>query len=270
MTCNIEVNKEMHHMHRNVYAQESRASEFRMSAAAKAWLKRQEIDDRKLMVVLSAVADLADTAGVCRADQKKIAEAVGVNERTVRRALTVVEALGLASRDKRCDREGRGRLSDLITLHMDRQFTITTEAVMAAKKMGATGQNVRLVGVAPTDENDASPYKARAHSVNTQTSTSNPTRSLPCSTRVWPEHDRGKFRARLTVAGLGMDLGRFDDENEALAFADEAMLDVEHSFDHPGTPRHPVINPKIASMTAPELGAFLFGDDAPQEQTAAA
>lgn len=241
-----------------------------MSARAKAWLKRQEIADRKLLDVLTAIADLADTAGVCRAGLEKIAETVGVNERTIRRILIVVEALGLASKDKRCDHKKRGRLSDLVSLHLDRQFTITTEAVMAAKVMGATGQNVRLVGVAPTDENGASLYKARARSVYTQTSTSNPTRSLPCSTRVWPDHARSKFRARFTVAGLGMDLGRFDDENEALAFADEAMLDIEHSFAHPGTPRQPIINPEIASMTAPELGAFLFGDDASQEQTAAA
>ncbi|MDX1240391.1 hypothetical protein GOL95_10050 [Sinorhizobium medicae] len=241
-----------------------------MSARAKAWWKRQLVEDETLSAVLKVLAHKADSAGVCAIEQSDIAEAIGKQDRTVRRAMAALEGLGVLTRKKRCSHGKPGRVADQITLAIETDFTLSKEAISGVKKLGATGHGCPVGRVAPTDEIQAAPYKERARSVYTQTSTSNPTTSLPCSTRVWPEHDRGKWRARLTFSGLGMDLGRFDDEEEARAFADAAMEEVRHSLANPGTPRVPTISQKLKTMGAPELGAFLFGDDGSQEQEAAA
>lgn len=241
-----------------------------MSARAKAWWKRQLVEDDTLSAVLKVLAQKADGAGVCAIEQAGIAEAIGKQDRTVRRAMAALESLGVISRKKRCGHGKPGRVADQITLAIETDFAISKEAVAGVKKLGATGHGCPVGRVAPTNENQAAPYKEHARSVYTQTSTSNPTTSLPCSTRVWPEHDRGKWRARLTFSGLGMDLGRFDDEEEARAFADASMECARHSFVAPGTPMVPRISQKLKAMSAPELGAFLFGDDGSQEQEAAA
>lgn len=241
-----------------------------MSARAKAWWKRQLVDDETLSAVLKVLAHKADGAGVCAVEQLEIAEAIGKQDRTVRRAMAALEDLGILSRKKRCGHGKPGRVADQITLAIEADFVLSKEAISGVKKMGATGHECPVGRVAPNDENHAPPYKERARSVYTQTSTSNPTRYLPCSTRVWLEHDRGKWRARLTFSGLGMDLGRFDDEDEARAFADAAIDDAGHSLRRPGTPRNPVITQKLKNMSAPELGSFLFGDGSSLEQEASA
>lgn len=245
----------------------------RVSVVAKAWLRRQTVEDRTLKAILSVLARKADAAGQCEITQGNIAKEIEADERTVRRSLPVLETLGVIFRSRKQNYQKRGRSADVVALAIEQDFTLTKDCIMDAKRAGPTGQNVLIISAdlpdkmagAPTNENATSPYKAHARSVEIETS---PVKSsLPCSTRVRFDRGRGKWRASITVDDVTMDLGRFDTEAEALDFAANARADVARtSTATAGTPRNPIIKPEIASLDAPALGAFLFGDDPFPEQ----
>ena len=133
---------------------------------------------------------------------------------------------------------------------------------MAARSSGPTGtsswdQQAADAG-APTHENDEPLYKARARSVLVETST----KSISISTRVRFDAQRGKWRAALTVSGVTMELGRFEMEEEAAAYAAQSEQDVRRNLTmKSGTPSFPIIDSSKANIDAPELGAWLFGED---------
>ena len=59
-----------------------------------------------------------------------------------------------------------------------------------------------------------------------------------------------------------MELGRFDTKSEAEEYAEGQMSEVVRtSTAKAGTPAFPKIDPSKASINAPELGAWLFGDE---------
>lgn len=72
----------------------------------------------------------------CHIAQAEFARCLSVDERTVRRALTSLEDVGLISRERRMDRRGY-RSTDRIVVHHD-AWSVTPN------KRHPTGQNVRL------------------------------------------------------------------------------------------------------------------------------
>ncbi|MFP5078628.1 hypothetical protein ACLE20_15085 [Rhizobium sp. YIM 134829] len=239
-----------------------------MSRAAKTWLQRQTIEDRTLREILAVLASEADGAGHCEITQAKLAASVGVAERSIRRLLPILEHLGVLTRAHQSGFARRGRAADLVSLSLDRDFTLPKESIMDAKALGPTGQNVLLndgdqpdkMSSGPTDENTTAPYKERARSVVLQSSPSNSPSS--CSVHVRFDALRSKWRASIKVDKVTMELGRFDTEAEAVEFADNAKADVVRTWPaKAGTPSDPVIAPHLKSLDAPNIGAFLFGDD---------
>ncbi|MCQ1850392.1 hypothetical protein [Neorhizobium galegae] len=240
-----------------------------MSGIAKSWLKRQTIGDRTLMAILSALAHEADQEGLCEITQAELARSAGLAARTVERSMPVLEALNLFTRSRQHPSQRRGRAADLITLSLDRDFTLTKEQIMGVKRMGPNRQNGGMKGWDQTDkmaggpksENEPRLYKERARGVIVDASPSESSCSVSVSTHVRFDRGRSKWRASLTVNDVTMELGRFDTEAEAAQFADAAVADVHRTqAAKAGTPRNPVIKPELAALDAPNLGTFLFGD----------
>lgn len=71
------------------------------------------------LLVLIRIADHADNDGRCWPGMDGIAEYTCMHEATVRRNVGRLEDLGLLHREHRRPKEGRGRLTDLISLHLD-------------------------------------------------------------------------------------------------------------------------------------------------------
>ncbi|WP_035227756.1 hypothetical protein [Agrobacterium tumefaciens] len=245
-----------------------------MSSTATAWLKRQDIPDRTLMAILKVLSRCADDAGACGITREELADRLDVAERTARRGVTALEALGIVSRSRRQASERRGRAADLISLKLDHDFTLTKEQIMGAKRMGPTGQNVLLnvgdqpdiLSAGPKEKKLPTLYKERARSVMVESSPLQSASSLVVSTHVRFDRGRSKWRATITAMGVTMDLGRFDTEEEAAAYAAQSEDDVRRTSSmRAGTPSFPVIDPSKAKLDAPAIGAWLFGDDVDED-----
>ncbi|MBB4407075.1 hypothetical protein [Agrobacterium radiobacter] len=222
------------------------------------------------MAILKVLSRCADDAGACGITREDLADRLDVAERTARRGITALETLGIVSRSRRQASERRGRAADLISLKLDHDFTLTKEQIMRAKRMGPTGQNVLLnvgdqpdkMSTGPKEENPLALYKERARSVMVKSSPLHLPSSLVVYTHVRLDRARSKWRATITTMGVTMDLGRFDTEVEAKAYADQAEADVRRtSTMKAGTPSFPVIDPSKAKLNAPDIGTWLFGDD---------
>lgn len=241
-----------------------------MSSGATKWAKRQAIADRTFKAILAELARGADDAGKCEVTQAKISRAIGLAARTVERSMPAMEACGLFTRNRQHASQSRGRAADLVTLSLDRDFTLTKEQIMGAKRVGPNRQNVGMnerdqtdkMSGGPKAENDAPLYIARTRGVLVDGSPSESSRSVSVSTHVRFDRGRSKWRASITADGVTMDLGRFDSEAEATAFAAQAEQDVRRtSAMKAGTPSFPVVSPSKAKLDAPSLGAWLFGGD---------
>jgi len=104
-----------------------------MSAAAMAWAKRQKIADHTMKTALTTLAWAADAESHCWPSQARIAAEMGVSDRAVRSALKLLESFGLIERKARSN--GRsGRTSDMITVAVDREFTVTKPQAKAARR----------------------------------------------------------------------------------------------------------------------------------------
>ncbi len=246
-----------------------------MGSAVVKWAKRQVIEDRTLKDVLTELARGADDDGLCEITQATMASRLGISERTVRRSLPIFEAFGVFVRARRQASQKRGRAADLITLSLDRDFTLTEEEIMGVKRMGPTGQNVLLnvgdqpdkMSTGPKSEKDGRLYRERARGVIVGTSPPVSHSSVSVSTHVRFDRGRSKWRAGITVDGVTMDLGRFDSDAEAQAYAGQAKADVRRtSKSKSGMPRFPVLLPSKANMTSPALGRWLFGDGDAQSE----
>jgi hypothetical protein len=104
-----------------------------MSAAASNWHRRQKIADHTLNAVLRAVCWRANNAGECWASQGTLSNETGLTDRCIRASLGVLELLGVVSR-KRRSKGKEGRTTDLIQVHLDRQFDLSKAAIQAVRK----------------------------------------------------------------------------------------------------------------------------------------
>jgi DNA-binding transcriptional MocR family regulator len=104
-----------------------------VSSEASKWALRQAVSDGGLKNVLSTIGWCADNEGVAYPSQKTIAGKCGLSERSVRRLMAQLEALGLIQRHKR-SRGSQGRTSDLIVLQMHKDFTVTKAQIQALRK----------------------------------------------------------------------------------------------------------------------------------------
>ncbi|RWO51025.1 hypothetical protein [Mesorhizobium sp.] len=206
-----------------------------MSKEARAWFKRQNIADRTLRAVLAALVSI-EKDGVCRIPHARLAAKVDVAERTVGRSLIAMEALGIIHRTKDREWGKKGRSTDLICLSLDLDFDLSKEDKMSS---------------APT-------------TCHTRTSIYGPSgvEIHRCVGRVWRDSSRGDWRAILTLDGINLDLGRHEAKDLAEAEIRVAIADIEHAASNPsGTPRNPVVDPSLKSLTGTALCDFLFGSD---------
>lgn len=211
--------------------------------------------------ILDAIARLAK-GSVCEVLQSKIWEEAGLKERAARTALNLLEEFQMIDRSRRADWAKLGRPADTIRLSVERNFHLTKGKIMASRSSGPTGTSTRdqpaADAGAPKLEKADPLYKARARSVLVETST----KSISISTRVRFDGQRKKWRAALTVLDVTMELGRFDTEAEAVAYADQSESDARRNVEmKAGTPSFPIIHPSKAKIDAPAIGAWLFGDD---------
>ncbi len=246
-----------------------------MSSTALKWAKRQVIEDRRLKDLLSELCRCADDRGLCEITQATIAVSLGITDRTMRNLLPILEDLGVIARTRQQASQKRGRAADRVALSLDEDFTLTKEQIMGVKRMGPTGNIFRLnerdqpenISAGPKSENDDRLYRERARGVIVGISPPESHSSVSVSTHVRFDRGRSKWRASIKVDGVTMDLGRFDSQQEADAFAGQAEADVRRTSQYKaGTPSFPVIPPSKANMTSPALGHWLFGDDDAQSE----
>ncbi len=238
-----------------------------MSKPARDWLKRQKIDDKGLMSILGVLASV-EQDGVCQITQPRIAEKMDVADRTVRRLLATLEALGVVHRSKQSEWGKRGRASDLIYLSLDLDFNISREAILSAKSGdGLTGQNgqcpnghfaAKLSGAPTTSHIMKRIYGKDGAEIHS------------CVGRVFFENDRQLWRAKLKLDGVELDLGRHEARDLAEAEIYVSIQEIEFTVAHPaGTPIHPKINPSLQDLQGASLADFLFGTDQKRASRAA-
>ncbi|TIO14905.1 MAG: helix-turn-helix domain-containing protein [Mesorhizobium sp.] len=129
-----------------------------MSSAAMKWAKNQNIKDGLLSAVVARLAQYADANGAAFPAQATLAIDCGVSERSVRRALALLDSLGVIKRTPR-SKGHFGRTSDLIVLAIHRQFDIGRATIAKArsrtlqpdKLSSATGQIVRGITKGTTE-----------------------------------------------------------------------------------------------------------------------
>jgi hypothetical protein len=125
-----------------------------MSSAAMKWARRQSIEHRGLVHLVATLAAAADARGQSWRAQGTLADQMAVSVRSVRLWLLALERLGVIQRIGRSRGRGLGRSSDLVRLRLDRQFTLTREAVRAIlqpAKAAACNANVQASDNAATE-----------------------------------------------------------------------------------------------------------------------
>lgn len=228
-----------------------------MSAFARKWLARQRVHDGTLMLVLGVLADASDPAGQASIPQLKIAQKAGLQERAVRTAVAVLERAGILTRRTRSDGGRKGRKPDLVTLAIEREFDLDKEAVKmlratspdSQKKGGATsivtGTECRKQkvgqGVGQPARESVAPSASRVGVyINTLSADTN----VRTSGRCWSEKRGRRWRARVRVDGVDLNLGRFPSEAGARGALERALADIDHVIKHPTAgPREPVEAP---------------------------
>ena len=112
-----------------------------MSGVALKWARRQRIGSLSLKALVNAIAARADQKGTTWASQATLAEELGATDRHVRGLLSTLEQIGVITRTMRSG--GRnGRLSDVITLSLHRDFDLSARNVKAAKQAASSGTKV--------------------------------------------------------------------------------------------------------------------------------
>lgn len=112
-----------------------------MSKAALSWYRRQHIEDQSASAVLQVLARLHFENADLFPAQKTIAEKAQLSYRTVWTALRLLAHFGIITRRGRF-KEGLGRTSDVISLSMTRDFTVTKTAIRAARKSLTTPSQI--------------------------------------------------------------------------------------------------------------------------------
>ncbi|WP_152048243.1 hypothetical protein [Aureimonas psammosilenae] len=245
-----------------------------LSAAALKWFGRQEVADPTLSAILRALAT-ASKANSASITQAEIASLTFLTERAVRSGLKVLEHFQMVSRQSRGGKKG-GRIADEIVLTLERDFTISREEVVAARRSGSTNRINRNDGAYSTEdgsrnllpEGEIAPkfsevdglYIERAGAENLNAAEVEACKEARA--KVWLEKASGMWRASLLYEGIRLDLGRHEARDLAEAECRVRLLDIAHtSRSKSGTPRDPKINPALQSLTGEALCDFLFGSD---------
>lgn len=118
-----------------------------MSKLALAWYRRQRVEDQSASAVLQVLARLHFESAELFPSQKTIAERAQLSYRTVWSALRLLAHFGIITRKARF-KEGMGRTSDVISLTLARDFTITKAAIRTARKSMTTPSQILRGGLA--------------------------------------------------------------------------------------------------------------------------
>ncbi|MES0074122.1 helix-turn-helix domain-containing protein [Mesorhizobium sp. M0058] len=241
-----------------------------MSAAARKWLDRQHVADGTLLLVLRAMADLADKNGRCNKSQTGIAHHAGLGERAVRNSIRLLDHIGMITRDRRSSGGKAGRMTDLVHLAIDHSFDLSRERVSSLRSVGATGTKDRLhdVGATGTEtwvqaallpaRKAVAPKPSR---VDVESIPSKVGLNHHVSGRVWLDRKRSAWRAAVRLDGVDFTLGRFATEAEAARALRGALTDIEHAASNrSGSPRDPHTKTSAGPANGESLGQWLFGN----------
>jgi len=120
-----------------------------MSSEAMKWARLQSFGSLSLKALVNAIAARADKKGSTWVSQRTLADDLGASDRHIRELLAKAEMLGVITRTPRSAGR-RGRLTDLMTLTLQRSFCLTASDVRAVRRAcpGAvpTGSIVPLAG----------------------------------------------------------------------------------------------------------------------------
>lgn len=87
-----------------------------MSLEMITWAMKQDVKNSQFQVLI-AIANEADSDGLCFTGQAKLAYKANVTERTLRTCITQFRDMGLLHTERRTMTFGRGRKTDAIILH---------------------------------------------------------------------------------------------------------------------------------------------------------
>ncbi|MBA3520109.1 MAG: helix-turn-helix domain-containing protein [Rhizobiales bacterium] len=139
-----------------------------MSGSAIRWARRQCVPDGSLKAVLTELASVSRDGVNAWPAQSTIASSTGLSRRTVWQSLQVLKHLGLISRRRRS--LGRqGRTSDIVTLAVHREFTLTRADILDAKKAlerarrRPSRNELQLANSAPATRNGCERIKRDKH-----------------------------------------------------------------------------------------------------------
>lgn len=103
-----------------------------MSSSATKWARRQIVPNGSLKAVLTELASVSRDGVNAWPSQATIAASTGLSRRTVWQAMQVLKHLGLISRQRR-SRGRLGRTSDMVSLSVHREFSLTRADILAAR-----------------------------------------------------------------------------------------------------------------------------------------
>ncbi|MGN7771810.1 hypothetical protein [Phyllobacterium sp. 22552] len=238
-----------------------------MSSAARKWLDKQAVEDATLRHILKVLADEADTEGACQITQAKVAKRTSLEERTVRRSIILLESVGMLSRSRPSAWHKIGRASDHIYLTLNDVFNLNRDAILAARKAGATGHKVPLNSGEQPDLESASPRPLPIRKTIYGKHCAENSPGFIYSSRVWWDVSRSKWRARFRLNGIELDLGRFGSKEEAEDDLAISMSDVKFTSTHrSGSPVNAVKNPSLQNLSGRALHNFLVGERLPSQE----
>jgi hypothetical protein len=125
------------------------------------WAWAQPVDGSAKLVLLYLV-ERADRAGECWPGVATIAEATGLDYRTVRRALAGLDVSGLITRRRRHRSDGT-RTSDHITLRLEVKLTARTDAKLQRLEGNIAGPRGHIVRADPPSDSPSDSPNGRAN-----------------------------------------------------------------------------------------------------------
>ena len=111
-----------------------------MSSSAIKWARRQIVPNGSLKAVLTELASVSRDGVNAWPSQATIAASTGLSKRTVWQSMRALQYLGLICRQRR-SRGRLGRTSDMVSLSVHREFSLTRADILEARE--ATVRRVR-------------------------------------------------------------------------------------------------------------------------------
>ncbi|MBS7741461.1 MULTISPECIES: helix-turn-helix domain-containing protein [unclassified Chelatococcus] len=120
-----------------------------MSGAAMIWARQQKVGAPHLHALLNALAARVGNDGSTYVSQATIARDLGLKDRQVRQSLAVLTRLGVITREQR-NAGNKGRLSDRITLALDKTFDVCRGDLRKVTRPVVTGSAVPVAAKSVT------------------------------------------------------------------------------------------------------------------------